>query len=225
MTWTREDASLSSDVTSAPPLLSFPSLRTSHAGRYTCTARLSIPEAGVNISGVSATNISIRCELVYYHGAAYNIIMMPILFLPYSVMLPPPIISGFPRNTSFFQGLDLTFTCRITLNDVVDTPVTIQGIWNRNGTELTDGAENGRITIINPPMSSPPYDVTLRFNPLSVTDAGTYECDMTVTPQDTTFISTATTSNSRTFNVFGTYLIYRYRSILYSLYRFSNSIC
>ena len=133
--------------------------------------------------------------------------MVPIfiLFLPYAVMPPPPIISGSPRNTSFFQGLDLTFTCSITLSDVVDTPVTVQGNWNRNGTELTDGAENGRITIINPSMSSPPFDITLRFNALSVTDAGTYECDVTVTPQDTAFISTATTSNSRTVNVSGLY--------------------
>ena len=133
--------------------------------------------------------------------------MMPILFLPYSVMPPPPIISGSPRNISFFQGLDLIFTCSITLGDVVDTPVTVQGIWNRNGTQLMDGDENGRITIVNPPMSSPPYDITLRFNPLNVTDAGTYECDVTVTPQDTTFISTATTSNSRTISVSGMYII------------------
>ena len=66
-----------------------------------------------------------------------------------------------------------------------------------------DGVENGRITIVNPPMSSPPYDITLRFNLLNVTDAGTYECDVTVTPQNTTFISSATTSNSRTIIVSG----------------------
>ena len=84
----------------------------------------------------------------------------------------------------------------------MDTPVTVRGIWNRNGTELMDGDENGRITIVNPPVSSPPYDITLRFNPLNVTDAGTYECDVTVIPQGTTFISTATTSISRTINVF-----------------------
>ena len=63
LTWTREDASLSSDVTSTPHLLSFPSLRTSHAGRYTCTARLSIPEAGVDVFGNSTTNVSIQCQL------------------------------------------------------------------------------------------------------------------------------------------------------------------
>ena len=141
--------------------------------------------------------------------------MMPILFLSYSVIPPPPIISGSPRNTSFFQGLDLAFTCRITLGDVVDTPVTVRGIWNRNGTELMDGAENRRIIIINPPMSSPPYDITLRFNPLSVTDAGTYECDVTVIPQDTTFISTAITSNLRNISVAGMVSrIIWYRSIL-----------
>ena len=156
----------------------------------------------------------------------HNYIMMPILFLPYPVIPPPPIISGFPRNTSFFQGLDLTFTCSITLGDVVDTPVTVQGIWNRNGAELTDGDENGRITIVNPPMSSPPYDITLRFNPLSVTDAGTYECDVTVTPQDTTFISTATTSNLRNISVTGMVsCMYGIGAYSYSLYRFSNSIC
>jgi hypothetical protein len=68
-----------------------------------------------------------------------------------------------------------------------------------------DGDENGRIAIVNPSMSSPPYDITLRFNPLSVTDVGTYECDVTVTPRDTTFISIATTSNSRAITVSGMY--------------------
>ena len=41
--------------------------------------------------------------------------------------------------------------------------------------------------------------------PLNVTDAGTYECHVTVTPQDSTFISTATISNSRSISVSGMY--------------------
>ena len=61
LTWTREGASLSSDATLAPPLLSFPSLHTSHGGRYTCIARLSIPEAGVDVLGANTTNISVQC--------------------------------------------------------------------------------------------------------------------------------------------------------------------
>ena len=52
-------------------------------------------------------------------------------------------------------------------------------------------------------MSSPPYEFTLRFNPLNITDAGTYECNVIVAPQDTTYISTATTSNTRPITVAG----------------------
>ena len=56
-------------------------------------------------------------------------------------------------------------------------------------------------------MSTPPYDITIRFNPLKVDDNGTYECDVTVTPQDSTFIHLATTSNSQTISVFGMMMI------------------
>ena len=119
--------------------------------------------------------------------------------------VPPPTltITGSPRNTSFFQSLDLTFTCSITLDEAVDTPVAVQGTWNRNGTELMDGDEDGRIIITNPLMSTPPYQTTLRFNLLNISDAGTYECDVTVTPQDTTFIDPANASISRTIAVAG----------------------
>ena len=65
--------------------------------------------------------------------------------------------------------------------------------------------ENGRIAVVNPSVSSPLYNITLKFNPLNITDAGTYNCDMIVTPQDAIFISTAITSNSRTIRVSGMY--------------------
>ena len=64
LTWTRPEGfgDLPSEATSAPPLLTFPSLLTSHAGQYTCIARLAIPEAGADILGTSTTNISIQCR-------------------------------------------------------------------------------------------------------------------------------------------------------------------
>ena len=119
--------------------------------------------------------------------------------------VPPPTltITGSPRNTSFFQGLCLTFTCSITLDEAVNSPVAVQGTWNRNGTELMNGDEDGRIIITNPLMSTPPYQTTLRFNPLNISDAGTYQCSVTVTPQNTTFITMATASISRTIAVAG----------------------
>ena len=151
----------------------------------------------MDISRNSTTNISIQCIQLYLLDALIS------CCLPHAVFPPPPIISGSPRNTSFFQGLNLIFTCSITLSDAVDTPVTVRGFWNRNGTELMDGDENGKITIVNPSRTSPPYDITLRFNPLNVTDAGTYECHVTVTPQDTVFILTATIFNSQDISVSG----------------------
>ena len=86
---------------------------------------------------------------------------------------------------------------------MVDTPVTVRGLWNRNGTELMDGDENGKITIVDPSRTSSPHDITLRFNPLNVTDTGTYECQVTVTPHDTALVSTATISNSQAISVSG----------------------
>ena len=60
LTWTRVDDVLPIEATSEPPLLSFSSLRTNHGGKYTCTARLFIPEAGVDVSGDNTASISVQ---------------------------------------------------------------------------------------------------------------------------------------------------------------------
>ena len=111
-------------------------------------------------------------------------------------------ISGSPRNRSFFQGLELTFTCSIILDAAVDTSVTVQGTWSRNGTELVNGIDDGRITVSNPPLAMPPYQTTVTFSPLSINDAGTYEC-IAVTPQDMIFVTGTTSSHTRTISVSG----------------------
>ena len=117
-------------------------------------------------------------------------------------IVPHPMmtISGSPRNISFFQGLNLVFTCNIILNEAVDTSVTVQGTWNRNESELVN---EERITISNPPLMMRLYWITVSFSPLNVRDAGTYECNATVTPQDTTFVTGTTSSISRTIDVAG----------------------
>ena len=91
----------------------------------------------------------------------------------------------------------------------MDSAVTIQGTWNRNRTDLMNGAKGGRVIINNSPMvTSPYYQTTLRFNPLNISDAGTYECVVTVTPQNTTFIAIATASISWTIAVAGIIMTY-----------------
>ena len=75
--WTRVDDVLTIEATSEPPLLSFSSLRTSHAGRYTCTARLAISEAGVDVSGANTTGVSVQSTLqnqYYSHFILFTLI-------------------------------------------------------------------------------------------------------------------------------------------------------
>ena len=60
LTWTRVGDDLPTEATSEPPLLSFSSLRTSHGGLYTCSTRLIISAAGVDVSGANTTSISVQ---------------------------------------------------------------------------------------------------------------------------------------------------------------------
>ena len=51
---------VSGESTSGPLSLSFTSLLTTYGGVYTCTARLSIPNAGVDVSGVNLTTVIVQ---------------------------------------------------------------------------------------------------------------------------------------------------------------------
>ena len=137
---------------------------------------------------------------LYKVCSSYNTAYRTADVLLHIVPRPMMTISGSPRNTSFFQGLNLVFTCNIILEEAVDTSVTVQGTWNRNESELVN---EGRITISNPPLIMHPYLITVSFSPLNVSDAGTYECNATVTPQDTTFVTGSTSSISRNISVAG----------------------
>ena len=57
--WTRDDGGMLLPVgESFGPHIFLSPVHTSHGGQYTCTARLSIPEAGVDVSGANTTSIS-----------------------------------------------------------------------------------------------------------------------------------------------------------------------
>ena len=121
--------------------------------------------------------------------------------------------TGSPLNEGFFVGLDLTFTCSITLDSAVNTPVAVQGTWNRNGTNLTD--DGNRITVMSVPMSMPPYTTIVRLNPLIVNDTGTYTCVVTVTPENDTYVTGTTYAVSRNISIGGTYKIDCYSILMH----------
>ena len=55
LTWTRDGVEQSSGLD-----LTFDRLLTSHGGVYTCTARLNIPEAGVDVYGTNTTTVVVQ---------------------------------------------------------------------------------------------------------------------------------------------------------------------
>lgn len=83
----------------------------------------------------------------------------------------------------------------------MDTPVTVEATWRRNGTELFGGIhDGGRITVSKPPVATSPFQAT---NLLEASDAGLYECTATITPQNTTFINGTKSLISRNITIAG----------------------
>ena len=86
---------------------------------------------------------------------------------------------------TFFVGLSPMFTCIVAVHPAVDTPVMVQGNWERNRTQLQDG-NDGRISVNNnfAPTSLNMFQITVRINSMSFGDAGTYSCSAMVTSTD-----------------------------------------
>ena len=123
----------------------------------------------------------------------------------------PPTVSIDPFNHLETAGQPLTLICSAIPEGTRGTPVltwTKENVGLSRLSDVTSAPPLLSFPLCGPVMlgdipalpdsrsqipsrTSPPYDITLRFNPLNVTDAGTYECHVTVTPQDTAFILTA----------------------------------
>ena len=62
--WTRDGVEQPGEASSDSLSLSFSPLLTSHGGVYTCTARLTIPEAGVDVSETNTTIVTVQSTLL-----------------------------------------------------------------------------------------------------------------------------------------------------------------
>ena len=155
------------------------------------------------------------------HGAIHNLIL--------SLAVPPhpdlmDITVSPLSDYGFFAGLDLTFTCNITLDSTINTPVIVQRTWNRNGTVLT--SDGNRITVMSSPMSTPPYTTSVQLNPVRISDTGTYTCAVTVTPENRTYVTGMTYTQSQSITIGGIICFTVYNIILYHVkcYVFDNRV-
>ena len=83
--------------------------------------------------------------------------------------------------TDHVEGQFLVITCIATVSEYVDTNVTVNITWRRNGTVLTNGSD---FTIGAVAKSNNKYTSILRVNSLRYeTDNGaTYNCTVGITP-------------------------------------------
>ena len=176
--WTRGGDHLPDGASSDGPSLTFDPLLTSHGGVYTCTVRLTIPEAGVDVAGANTTRVVVQ--------SMQDNTRLSSQFIFCSHLVPQPTISIRGNNT-FFQGLVITFICRVVLHSAVDSPVTVRGSWERNGTQLQSSGD--RITVTNTFSAAPPnYDITIRLEPIRYSDSGMYSCSANVTAQSSEYV-------------------------------------
>ena len=147
--------------------------------------------------------------------------------IPSIVPLPILTITGSPRETGFYQGLDLMFTCSAQIDSAVDTPVTVMATWTKNGTRLTE--DGSHITVTNVTMVALPYtySTTVRLNPVDFDDAGIYACIVTVLPHNTTFINGTTVSATKTVTaISGNHNSHAFTFFTkFTTCRFSSSAC
>ena len=102
----------------------------------------------------------------------------------FSCLIVPPFTTEMSRNylQTLYAGTQLTLTCNITLDDLVDIPVIVTNQWTRDMMNITEPT----ITESFIQTDTNHYTATLDFYPLSaVYDKGEYKCTVLVTADTT----------------------------------------
>ena len=112
-------------------------------------------------------------------------------------------VEGVPINGGFFTGQQLNLTCRVELDETVDSDVTVTTTWFRGGMLLDDTNRTRIFPAEQSDSNRLLYESIVVFSPLGQVDAGDYECRVDVTPNDATYIIPSNTTTHRTIEVGG----------------------
>ena len=98
--------------------------------------------------------------------------------------VPQPTLAIVPNLQPTYNGTNFSLTCILTLNDAVDTPVSVEGMWMR-GSDILQTSDDSCIEVLDTTVVDSTYEVTLSFKPLGneTRDGGSYTCNATVEPQ------------------------------------------
>ena len=154
--------------TTAIATVFFPNLKTSHAGLYTCQGQIFSPLINNTVTISSApVLLTVRCK--------YNLIYLcfygECVILAFAV--PALSVSLLHPRGSVYEGTSLTMNCTATLPPSVDTDVNFTVQWTPN-------LPSDRLNVYNPSTHvKNHFNSKLIVNPLIMTDAGLYYCEVT----------------------------------------------
>ncbi len=122
-------------------------------------------------------------------------------FYLYSIVPPFDVTISQDYSDPLYTGTNLTITCSITLDSLVNIPVIVNNQWTRNGNVITE------VTIVEDLVinTNLTYTATLEFFPLYyMTDDGDYQCSVDVIPDVTdNYVTNISNSASITIDVLG----------------------
>ena len=194
-------------ITSTRTLM-FDPLRTQQGGVYTCLAVVNIDlislersanrDQFVNVQSKSPSNSIVLGSSVFFlmyeaillkcsnNGISSGIsvcIIHVVLCLLFYLPVPQPTLAIAPNLQSAYNGTNFSLTCIITLNDAVDTLVSVEGMWMK-GSDILQTSGDSCIEVSNTTAVDSTYEVTLSFSPLGneTRDGGNYTCSATVEP-------------------------------------------
>ena len=129
------------------------------------------------------SNALICCDNGISNGISvclFHVVLCLLFYLP----VPQPTLAIVPNLQRAYNGTNFSLTCIITLNDAVDSPVSVEGMWMK-GSDILQTSGDSCIEVSNTTAVDSTYEVTLSFNPLGneTRDGGNYICNATVEAQ------------------------------------------
>lgn len=103
----------------------------------------------------------------------------------------------------YLAGMFAEMRCTVTVDDAIDTQISVMVQWQKDGRELVIG---NRITALPANLvGGSRYDALLQFSTLSSsTDSGNYVCTSTVFPTESrNYIANTTESSNVSFSIAG----------------------
>ena len=118
------------------------------------------------------------------------------------LIVPPPVVTTDPDNLStLIEGTYIDLVCNNSINEGVDTNISVTVVWSVGGTTIANGSE---YSISNVELVSGYYISTVRIEELEVTvNNAVFTCTVTATPLISTFITGNNGNNNITISVQG----------------------